>query len=97
MLVVWLQNFHNKKTSKEKEPCKSLSIKMLDSVITAKKKVLSSNIFGRMQILTKKDKNGEPYWWLFRKNTRLMRLVVKMMIMIMMNLKNKLLKAKKVF
>ena len=34
---------------------------MLDSVITAKKKVLSSNIFGRMQILTKKDKNGEPY------------------------------------
>ena len=55
-----ITNFHNKKTSKEKEPCKSLSIKMLDSVITAKKKVLSSNIFERLQIWAKKDKNGEP-------------------------------------
>ena len=30
--------------------------------------MLSSNIFRRMQIWTKKDKNGEPYWWWFRKS-----------------------------
>ena len=33
-----ITNFHNKKTPKEKAPCKSLSIIMLDSVIKAKKK-----------------------------------------------------------
>ena len=27
----------------------------------SKEKVLSSSIFGRMQITTKKDKTGEPY------------------------------------
>ena len=31
-------NFHNKKISKEKAPCKCLSIIMLDSVIKANKK-----------------------------------------------------------
>ena len=34
----------------------------------SKEKVLSPNTFGRMQIWTKKDKNGEPYWWWFGKN-----------------------------
>ena len=33
----------------------------------SKEKVLSSNTFGKMQIWTRKDKNGEPYWWWFRK------------------------------
>ena len=33
-----ITNFHSKKMPKEKEPCKSLSIIMLDSVIKAKKK-----------------------------------------------------------
>ena len=33
-----ITNFHNKKIPKEKAPCKFLSIKMLDSVIKAKKK-----------------------------------------------------------
>ena len=33
-----IRNFYNKKTPKEKAPCKSLSIIMLDSVIKAKKK-----------------------------------------------------------
>ena len=33
-----ITNFHRKKMPKEKEPCKSLSIIMLDSVIKAKKK-----------------------------------------------------------
>ena len=43
-----ITNFHNKKIPKEKAPCKCLSIIMLNSVIKAKKKVLSSNTFGRM-------------------------------------------------
>ena len=33
-----ITNFHNKKMPKEKAPCKSLSIIMLDSVIKANKK-----------------------------------------------------------
>ena len=33
-----ITNFHSKKMPKEKEPCKSLPIIMLDSVIKAKKK-----------------------------------------------------------
>ena len=41
----------------------------------SKEKVLSSDIFGRMQIWTRKDKNGEPYydnlkkkwmWWVWQ-------------------------------
>ena len=52
---------------KEKVPCNSLSIIMLDSVVKAKKKVLSSNTFGGVQIWTKKDKNEKPYWWWIRK------------------------------
>ena len=59
-------NFQSKKMPKEKAPCKCLSIIMLDSVIKAKK-VLSSNSFERMQIWTRKDKNGKSYWWWFRK------------------------------
>ena len=43
-----ITNFHNKKIPKEKAPCKCLSMIMLNSVIKAKKKVLSSNTFGRM-------------------------------------------------
>ena len=35
----------------------------------SKEKLLSSNTFGRVQIWTKKDKNGEPYWWWFRKKS----------------------------
>ena len=33
-----ITNFHNKKISKEKEPCKCLSILMIDSVIKSNKK-----------------------------------------------------------
>ena len=54
-------NFHNKKIPKEKAPCKCLSIIMLDSVIKVNKKILSSNIFRRMQICARKDKKGELY------------------------------------
>ena len=41
-------NFHNKKIPKEKVPCKCLTIIMIDSVIKANKKVLSTNICRRM-------------------------------------------------
>ena len=54
-------NFHNKKMPREKAPCKSLSIIMLDSFVRANKKYYSSNIFRRKQICTRKDKNWEPY------------------------------------
>ena len=37
---------------------------ILDSVVKAKKKYYSQT-YGKMQIWTKKDKNGEPYWWWF--------------------------------
>ena len=43
-------NFQDKKMPKEKVSCKSLSIIMLDSVVKAKKKVLSPNTFRGMQI-----------------------------------------------
>ena len=36
-----ITNFHNKKTPKEKAPCKCLSITMIDSVIKAYKKYYS--------------------------------------------------------
>ena len=61
-----ITNFPNKKMSKEKGPCKCLSIIMLDSVIKANKK--SSTILRRMQICTRKEKNWEPYWWGLRKS-----------------------------
>ena len=40
----------------------------------SKKKVFSSNTFGRMLIWTKKDRNREPYWWWFRKKVCLINL-----------------------
>ena len=33
-------NFHNKKTPKEKVPCKCISIIMIDSIIKAKKSII---------------------------------------------------------
>ena len=62
MAIVLLRIFTVKKKPKEKAPCKCLSIIMLDFYIEAKK-VLFSKSFGRMQMLTKKDKNGESYGW----------------------------------
>ena len=47
-------NFHGNKIPKENASCKCLSLIMLDSVITANKKVLSPNTFGRVQIHNKK-------------------------------------------
>ena len=43
-----ITNFHNKKMPKEKASCKCLSIIMVDSVIKANKKILSSYAFRRM-------------------------------------------------
>ena len=33
----------------------------------SKEKVLSTNIFGRTQIWTRKDKNAKSYWWWFNR------------------------------
>ena len=52
---------------KDVAPCKCLSIIPLDSVIKAKKKFYPQTFFGRMQMWTKEDKNGEPSWLWFRK------------------------------
>ena len=63
-------NFQDKKMPKEKVPCKSISIIMLDSVGKAKKKhypQISTNTFWGVQIWTKKGKNGQSYWWWLRK------------------------------
>ena len=62
-----ITNFQSKKLPKEKVPCRCLSI-MLDSVIKAKKIKASSNTLGRMQIWTRKDKNGKAYWWWLTKS-----------------------------
>ena len=43
-------NFQGKSVPKGKVPCKCLSIIMLDSAAKAKKKTLSTNTFGGMQI-----------------------------------------------
>ena len=56
-----ITNFHDKKMHKEKAPCSCLSIRILDSVIKAKKKYYPQNNFRRMQLCTRKDKNREPY------------------------------------
>ena len=56
-----ITNFHDKKMHKEKAPCSCLSIRILDSVIKAKKKYYPQNNFRRMQLCTRKDQNREPY------------------------------------
>ena len=52
-----ITNFHKKDMPKEKAVRKYLSIIMIDSVIKANKKILSTNTFRKMQICTRKDKN----------------------------------------
>ena len=47
-------NFQGKKTSKEKAPCKSLSIIMLDSVVKAKKKYNPQTPLGEYANLNQK-------------------------------------------
>ena len=61
LLVVWIEK------AKEKAPCKSLSIIMLDSVVKAKKKYYPQTYLQECKYEPKKDKNREPYWWWFRK------------------------------
>ena len=56
-----IANFQGKKMPKEKAPCKSLSIIMLDSVIKAKKKYYPQTLLEECKYEPKKDKNGEPY------------------------------------
>ena len=49
-------NFHNKKMPKEKEPCKCLSIIMLDSVIKANKKYYPQTLLEECKYVQEKIK-----------------------------------------
>ena len=56
-----ITNFHNKKIPKEKEPCKFLSIIILDSVIKSNKKYYSQTLLEECKYVQKKNKNWELY------------------------------------
>ena len=49
-----ITNFHNKKIPKEKEPCKFLSIIILDSVIKSNKKYYSQTLLEECKYVQKK-------------------------------------------
>ena len=51
-----ITNFHNKKMPKEKVPCKSLSIIMLDSVIKANKKYYPQTFLEECKYMQEKVK-----------------------------------------
>ena len=52
-----ITNFHNKEMPKEKEPCKCLSIIMIDSVIKANKKYYPQTLLEECKYEQKKIKN----------------------------------------
>ena len=49
-------NFHNKKMSKQKAPCKCLSIIMLDSIIKANKRYYSQTLLEECKYVQEKIK-----------------------------------------
>ena len=51
-----ITNFHNKKISKEKAPCKCLSIIMIDSVIKLNKKYYPQTFLGECKYIQEKIK-----------------------------------------
>ena len=51
-----ITNFHNKKIPKEKEPCKFLSIIILDSVIKSNKKYYSQTLLEECKYVQEKIK-----------------------------------------
>ena len=51
-----ITNFHNKKMPKEKVPCKSLSVIMLDSVIKANKKYYPQTFLEECKYMQEKIK-----------------------------------------
>ena len=51
-----ITNFHNKKMPKEKEPCKCLSIIMIDSVIKANKKYYPQALLEECKYIQEKTK-----------------------------------------
>ena len=76
---------------KEKAPCKSLSIIMLDSVIKAKKKYYPQTLLEECKYEPNKTEMENLIdWWLIN-------LIIKLIMILMMNLTNNLLKVKKVF
>ena len=93
-------NFQGKKMPKEKAPCKSLSIIMLDSVIKAKKKYYPQTLLEECKYELKKIKMENLTDDEVHPMSQIMILMMKqnlMMKKIMTNPMNNLLKAKKVF
>ena len=85
-----ITNFHNKEMSKEKVPCKCLSIIMLDSVIKAAKKYYPQTLLEECKYVQEKIKTGSYIDEdLEKKVTLMMR---QNLILIMMKMINNLLK-----
>ena len=99
------KNFQGKGVSKEKAPCKCLSIIMLDSAVKAKKKHYPQTLLEegkhepkkiKMENLTDDDSEKKVH-----PMSQIMKLIMILMMkwnltMIMMNIVNNLLKAKKI-
>ena len=88
-----ITNFHSKKIPKEKAPCKCLSIIILDSVIKAKKKYYSKALLEGFKYEQKRIKIEKLIDDDLEKSELAVILIMKQnLILIMMNLKNNLLK-----
>ena len=104
-----ITNFQGKKMPKEKAPCECLSIIVLDSVIKANKKVLSSNTLEECKYVQEKikienlidddlEKVNQIVTLMTRQNLILIMMNMTMrqnLILIMMNMTNNLLKVLK--
>ena len=86
-------NFHNKKMSKEKAPCKCLSIIMLDSVIKANKNYYPQTFLEECKYVQDKIKTENYIDEDLEKSSQIVTLMMKQnLILIMMNMTNNLLK-----
>ena len=89
-----ITNIQGEKVPKEKAPCKSLSIILIDSVIKAKEKCYPQTLLEECKYEQEKIKIENPIDDDLEKS--LMSLM-NMIVNLMMNLTSNLLKAKKVF
>ena len=88
-----ITNFHNKKTPKEKSPCKCLSIIMLDSVIKANKKYYPETFLEQCKYVQEKIETENYIDEDLKNVNQIVTLMMKEnLILIMMNMTNNLLK-----
>ena len=86
-------NFHNKKMSKEKAPCKCLSIIMLDSVIKANKNYYPQTFLEECKYVQDKIKTENYIDEDLEKSNQIVTLMMKQnLVLIMMNMTNNFLK-----